>query len=166
MKNATSTLGFVAFFLALSTLSLYAQPAQLELHGCHYMPVDHEFLPLTPLEAAAYAQNEERSDTLDILHFDIDLEVVNYIQGVISGRCGVRFTPKMNNVDHIRLDLLDFTVSGVNLDGNSTLFDFDEIEIKDATDEEVERFIVQVGNDTDAWRLERYSKVVCTVCSL
>jgi hypothetical protein len=29
------------------------------------------------------------------------------------------------------------------------LFDFDRVEIQQATDEEVERFAVQVGNDTD-----------------
>lgn len=36
------------------------------------------------------------------------------------------------------------------------LFDFDEIEIVRATDEEVERFAVQVGNDTDPIRQRRY----------
>jgi hypothetical protein len=32
-----------------------------------------------------------------------------------------------------------------------------------ATDEEVERFAVQVGNDTDAIRKPRYKKMRCTV---
>jgi RNase P subunit RPR2 len=43
-----------------------------------------------------------------------------------------------------------------------SLFDFDCIEIVQATDEEVERFAVQVGNDTDALR-RRYKKMRCVV---
>jgi hypothetical protein len=44
-----------------------------------------------------------------------------------------------------------------------TLFDFDEVEILAATDEEVERFAVQVGNDTDPSRKMRYQQMRCTV---
>jgi hypothetical protein len=43
------------------------------------------------------------------------------------------------------------------------LFDFDEVIITQATDEEVERFVVQVGNDTDVLRKSRYQKMVCTI---
>jgi hypothetical protein len=44
-----------------------------------------------------------------------------------------------------------------------TLFDFDRIEIIQATDEEVERFAVQVGNDTDPVREPRYKQMWCRV---
>lgn len=37
-----------------------------------------------------------------------------------------------------------------------TLFDFNHVEIIQATDEEVERFVVQVGNDTDPYRKNHY----------
>ncbi|MCB0192814.1 MAG: hypothetical protein KDJ65_12795 [Anaerolineae bacterium] len=50
-----------------------------------------------------------------------------------------------------------------------TLFDFDRVEIVRATDEEVERFAVQVGNDTDSVRRPRYPHIRCTIapeCSL
>ena len=43
------------------------------------------------------------------------------------------------------------------------LFDFDEIVIQQAGDEEVERFAVQVGNDTDPLRKPRYKKIPCTI---
>jgi hypothetical protein len=43
------------------------------------------------------------------------------------------------------------------------LFDFNEVEIIAATDEEVERFAVQVGNDTSLLRQLRYPKMVCRV---
>ncbi len=42
-----------------------------------------------------------------------------------------------------------------------TLFDFDWIEIINATDEDVERFAIQVGNDTDPFRRDRYSQMHC-----
>jgi RNase P subunit RPR2 len=43
------------------------------------------------------------------------------------------------------------------------LFDFDEVEIIRATDEEVERFVVQVGNDTDPARKGRYRHMPCRI---
>ncbi len=44
-----------------------------------------------------------------------------------------------------------------------TLFDFDRIEIIQATDEAVERFAVQVGNDTDPFRKPHYQQMQCVV---
>jgi len=49
------------------------------------------------------------------------------------------------------------------------LFDFDSVEIIKATDEDVERFALQVGNDTDPLRRTHYEQMVCTIapaCSL
>ena len=45
------------------------------------------------------------------------------------------------------------------------LFDFDRVEITQATDEEVERFAVQVGNDTNERQGSRYKEMICTVSS-
>jgi hypothetical protein len=43
------------------------------------------------------------------------------------------------------------------------IFDFSQVEIVQATDEEVERFAVQAGNDTDEWRRPRYEQMSCVV---
>ncbi len=43
------------------------------------------------------------------------------------------------------------------------LFDFDEVEIRQATDEDVERFAVQVGNDTDPMRQPYYKEMRCLI---
>lgn len=40
-----------------------------------------------------------------------------------------------------------------------TMFDFDRIEIVEATDEDVKRFAHQVSNDTDSWRRSRYRQM-------
>lgn len=44
-----------------------------------------------------------------------------------------------------------------------SLFDFDAVAIIRASDEEVERFAVQVGNDTDEVRTGRYPRMRCVV---
>ena len=55
----------------------------------------------------------------------------------------------------------------VNWMKRKSLFDFDRVEIVQATDEDVERFAIQVGNDTDDYRQERYPKMRCVVsCEL
>jgi hypothetical protein len=43
------------------------------------------------------------------------------------------------------------------------LFDFDEVHIIRATDEDAERFAVQIGNDTDELRKSRYSQMRCNI---
>lgn len=55
----------------------------------------------------------------------------------------------------------------VNWLSRSEMFDFERVEIKQATDEEVERFAVQVGNDTDEVRCHRYKEMGCNIyCEL
>ncbi len=51
----------------------------------------------------------------------------------------------------------------VNWLDRKTLFEFDRVEIIQATDEEVELFAIQVGNDTDQKRKNRYKKMDCMV---
>lgn len=46
-----------------------------------------------------------------------------------------------------------------------TLFEFDEVRIVRVMDEDVERFAVQVGNDTDTIRKRRYKQLRCTISS-
>jgi hypothetical protein len=43
------------------------------------------------------------------------------------------------------------------------VFDFHAVEIIKASDEEVERFAVQIGNDTELWRSPRYRQMPCVV---
>lgn len=42
-------------------------------------------------------------------------------------------------------------------------FDFDQVEIVQATDEDVERFAVQIGNDTDLRRKPKYKQMLCLI---
>ena len=51
----------------------------------------------------------------------------------------------------------------VNWLARRALFDFDEVEIGRVGDEDVERFAVKVGNDTDPVRTPRYKQIRCVV---
>ena len=51
----------------------------------------------------------------------------------------------------------------INWTARRTLFDFDTVEIIAATDEAVERFAVQVGNDTEPIRQAGYKSMPCLV---
>jgi hypothetical protein len=51
----------------------------------------------------------------------------------------------------------------VNWLSRQALFDFDGVEIIKATDEQVERFAIQVGNDTDPVRRGRYKQISCLI---
>lgn len=60
-----------------------------------------------------------------------------------------------------------FEQQGNDLYGNwlgfRHLFDFDRVQIIQATDEDVERFAVLVGNDTDSARAPRYKNMLCAI---
>jgi hypothetical protein len=51
----------------------------------------------------------------------------------------------------------------VNWLSRRRLFDFDEVEIIQVGDEEVERFVIQVGNDLDEIRKPRYREMPCLI---
>jgi NADH-quinone oxidoreductase subunit J len=51
----------------------------------------------------------------------------------------------------------------VNWLRRQALFDFDRVEIVQASDEDVERFMNQIGHDTDSWRRSRYRQMSCLI---
>ncbi|MBK9275752.1 MAG: M1 family metallopeptidase [Flavobacteriales bacterium] len=60
---------------------------------------------------------DQRSDSIDILHTAIHLDLTAWANDRISARTVVRFAPLVPGVDAIRLDLIDLTVDSV-LDAN------------------------------------------------
>ncbi|MCB9361150.1 MAG: T9SS type A sorting domain-containing protein [Flavobacteriales bacterium] len=78
-----------------------------------------------------YAQNS-RSDTTDVLNYEINLDFTNMGNQQIKGNCKVKFTPKINGISQIKLDLLNLVVDSiVGLNGiltytyNDTLLNID-----------------------------------------
>jgi len=66
--------------------------------------------------------------------------------------------------DQVTTDILEKAGAlRINWLPRRALFDFDRVSIRQATDEEVERFAMLVGNDTDEYRKPQYKKMLCTV---
>lgn len=63
-----------------------------------------------------------RSDTIDILNYQINLDMTNMGNQQISGNCVINFTPKLNGVNQIDLDLQSLTVDSVIFNTNNLLF--------------------------------------------
>ena len=72
-------------------------------------------LPSNPMQA-----DNSRSDTTDILKFTINLNVTSFVDSTISGNSQIKFTPKVNGLNKLNLDLLMLTVDSVK-SGNNLL---------------------------------------------
>lgn len=66
------------------------------------------------------SSTQATSDTIDILHYSIELDFTNVSSSYISGQCSITLTPKQNNIGSIRLDLLKLKVDSIKK-GNSKL---------------------------------------------
>ncbi len=63
-----------------------------------------------------------RSDTLDVVHYDIDLNMTQISTQNISGSCEITLVSLMDNVDHVTLDLTALTVDSVKVGNLNTTF--------------------------------------------
>ncbi len=67
---------------------------------------------------------DPRSDSIDILHTVIELDLTQTAAKRIAGNCRQIFTPKLDGVPEIRLDLQAMTVDSVFLDGQKINFSY------------------------------------------
>ncbi len=67
-----------------------------------------------------------QSDTLDILHYSIHLDIVYLSQKTIAGYTDLKVTPKYNNVQHLKLDLLRMNVDSVIANQQSLPFQYND----------------------------------------
>ncbi|MCB9170221.1 MAG: hypothetical protein H6594_07725 [Flavobacteriales bacterium] len=95
----------------LLTVHATAQPFKL---GCHYF----RNLPthphgITDAERASVNASIARSDTFDILHYDIAIDVTRYGSHEIVAATTITYTPLMAGQTFIRFDLYQLTVDSV-----------------------------------------------------
>jgi aminopeptidase N len=67
-----------------------------------------------------------RSDTIDILNYNISLEITDFTSNIIKGNTVVKFTPKVNGVNKINLDLLMLIIDSVEIAGNNLTYIYDD----------------------------------------
>lgn len=114
---ALPLLRFGVLLIGLASLTfLQAQP-----YGCHYH--DHELVPDEPdiLRISQQQTWAARSDSADIFHYDIWLEVPNS-GTIIQARTTLLWGPKIEDLDTLTLDLAQLTVDSVIVDGQTADF--------------------------------------------
>jgi len=60
-----------------------------------------------------YSPENLRSDTMDVIKYTINLDITDYAGQKISGNTIVRFAPKLNAQNKLRLDLLKMIIDSV-----------------------------------------------------
>ncbi len=68
----------------------------------------------------------DRSDTIDLLHYTINLEITSVSAASISANCAIEFTPKMNAVSQITLDLLRLQVDSIKIGNNLLSYQYND----------------------------------------
>ncbi len=63
-----------------------------------------------------------RSDSIDLLHTRLDLDLTQVNSGLIHGVANLRITPKVVGITHLPLDLLQLTVDSVIMNGAALSF--------------------------------------------
>ena len=58
------------------------------------------------------------SDSIDVLHYDINLDIVYLSKKEIKGYTELQITPILSNISHISLDLLELTIDSVLINNN------------------------------------------------
>lgn len=100
------------FFFCLTAASLLAQQTTL----CQHMKNKSNL-------SLRQAADQERSDTLDILHIDLQLDMTQTEVSLIAGAATLSIRSKMDGVDWVSLDLEGLTVDSVLVGGITANFD-------------------------------------------
>lgn len=67
-----------------------------------------------------------RSDTIDILNYDIYLDITDFTNQVIKGNCNITFSPKVNNINTLSLDLLKMNIDSIIYSGTPLSYSYND----------------------------------------
>ena len=67
-----------------------------------------------------------RSDTIDILSYEINLDFTDFSNKTVKGNCKIQFTPKINGVNHIELDLLQLNVDSIVMQNQLLTYNYND----------------------------------------
>ena len=104
---------------------IFAQP---RFNGCHH--AEHQ-----PIKRLSQGDREmlkaslERSDTIDIVHYEITLAVIDFSNQKVYGNCAVTFSPNMNNIQELHLDLLNLEIDSITGFGTQLLYAYDSLNL-------------------------------------
>src|SRR5688500_17379471 len=78
----------------------------------------------------ARSNTNSRSDTVDVLNYSIHLDITDFVGNSIKGYCEIKFTPKINSVGHIHLDLLELMVDSVKMNDTQLSYTYNDTLLK------------------------------------
>ncbi len=119
MKNISLLLAFITI-----SLCSFAQP---EYFGCHYFKnLNPKPKALTDAEKALLDASIFRSDTFDIIHYDITIDVTDESAGAITAATTITYMPKFDNLGSIILDLFELQVDSVVDENGLMTYNYDD----------------------------------------
>ncbi len=78
-------------------------------------------LPNNPMGASIL-----RSDTIDVLKYTINLTITGFVDSTLGGNTNVKFTPKLNGVNQLSLDLLMLTIDSIKSATNVLTYNYND----------------------------------------
>ncbi|MDX2001950.1 MAG: M1 family aminopeptidase [Chitinophagales bacterium] len=84
------------------------------------------FLLLLLVPIHLLAAESSRTDTFDVAHYEINLDISNLASQQLKGYCTVTAVSKINGLNHIDLDLLQLNVDSVKIGSTATGFNYND----------------------------------------
>lgn len=103
--------------------SLLSAQHEHTFNTCHHASGYHEGPRSSGDNSRLVIDNNARSDTFDILHYEIHLDITDYDGQTIRANTIVDFSAKMAGQEQIRLDLKDLTVDSLHLNGMPAVYE-------------------------------------------
>lgn len=103
---------FIATFILF--ISIHSISIAQDLHGDRHQHGEHRGVT-----------HSLRSDTMDVLNYDIHLFIPTS-SGDIVGYTAITFSPKMNSIPNISLDLLKMTIDSIEINGTNLSYTYDD----------------------------------------
>lgn len=125
MKFTLPTYFNILLLLLLPVLSqAQVEDEPRDIRYCKHGIVDHDHLREHSANGNLRATNG-RSDTFDVVHTHIQLEVIDFSNRKIKGFCEVEFSPIVEDITVFTLDLDSLGVDSVLFNGVPTTFEYD-----------------------------------------
>lgn len=106
---------FILVLFLTNLLIVSNATSQTHTHCSH-----HKITPLYNWEA------NKRSDSIDILHYAIDIDLSDFANEYIRANCEITLKAKTNSVQSIPLDLLQLIVDSIHFNQQATNFNYND----------------------------------------
>ncbi len=115
-----------SLLLALSFLAAIAALAQPNPYGCHFFKHAPQIQPLSSQQRSDITATIARSDTFDIRHYDIHLDVTDHQGQMLRAATTITYRALMADQGMIRFDLFELEVDSVIGEDGPLLFAQDD----------------------------------------